>query len=466
MATGGITTGRSSRKRWTVAAAAVALSMALTGLGSSPDGDWAKAAGRYSKRREVINSGLTFLKMYDSRLHARIRVLKVDPSTFVTLDVALSNNVLPMRETTTSMVARHNAIAGINASFGNSWGRPLGVFAEDGNVKASPYVPGGTVAFSKGADTGNIGHKPLRVQVLNKNTGSSWRVPDWNDPSPNLGRVAAYSSAGGSVIDPPGDACAMRIVPRGRRRWSGDLTKLRRRYKVVKQICQGDAMNDDRGVVLASRRGTKGARIIEGNNRGQFVRLSWSVGYKKVMDAVGGSPVLINNGDMIDRCSGYVCERHPRTGVGRLPDGKVLLVTVDGRQSDSYGMTVMQFARFFKHMGAIDAINMDGGGSSTMVLRGNIVNDPSDAGGQRAVSSAIIIHAGPDSDEPTPAGPQTASTIASAEAESEEATELSMSDPASTGGLLDALARGGFGGPSVDLSGELDRALARFRRTR
>jgi hypothetical protein len=224
------------------------------------------------------------------------------------------------------------------------------------------------------------------------------------------------------------------------------------------------------GIVLASDRGTKGAQTIQRNNRGQYVRLSWSVGYPKVMDAVGGSPVLINNGDMIDRCSGYVCERHPRTGVGRLPNGKVLLVTVDGRQADSYGMTALQFAHFFKHMGATDAINMDGGGSSTMVLHGNVVNDPSDSGGQRAVTSAIIVHAGPDSDEPNPEFTKTNSTASSptaAEGEaSEEAASLSMEDPASTGGLLDAVARGGFGGPRVNLSGELDRALMRFRRTR
>jgi uncharacterized protein YigE (DUF2233 family) len=470
MAAGEITTGTSSRKWRTAAAAAVALSIALTGLGSSPAGDRARAAGRYSKHRNIVNAGLTLLKMYDSRLHAVIRVLKVDPSTFVTLDVALSNNILPMRETTSSMVARHHAIAGINASFGTSWGRPLGMFAEDGTLMASPIMPGGGLAFSKGEKTGNIGHKPLQVSVLNNNNGATWRIPDWNDSSPNLGRVSAYTSAGGSVVDPPGDSCSMRIVPVGPRRWSGDLKKLRQRYRVRKQVCQDAPLGLAEGLVLASRRGTKGAQKIQRNNRGQYVRLSWSVGYPKAMDAVGGSPVLINNGDMIDRCTGYVCERHPRTGVGRLPNGKVLLVTVDGRQSDSYGMTGLQFARFFKHMGATDAINMDGGGSSTMVLRGNIVNDPSDAGGERAVSSAIIVHAGPDSDEPSPEFTKTTSTASSPTAAEEEASEesarLSMEDPASTGGLLDALARGGFGDPRVNLSGELERALKRFRRTR
>jgi hypothetical protein len=455
-----------SRRRRILLAATLAALLAVTGIGSAPEGGGAQAAGRYSKRRNVINGGLTYLKMYDSRLHARIRVLKVDPSTFVTLDVALSNNVLPMRETTSSMVARHNAIAGINASFGTSWGRPIGVFGEDGTLKASPYVPGGTVAIARGSEGVQIGHHPLRVRVRNNETGHKWWIPDWNDPDENRDRVAAFTKAGGDVAKPEGNSCSMRIVPKGRLHWSKDLTQLQRRYRVARQRCADAPMGLGKGLVLASRRGSEGAANVRRNNGGQIVRLSWSVGWPKTMDAVGGSPVLINNGEMIKECSGYVCERHPRTGVGRLPGGKVLLVTVDGRQSDSYGMTVLQFARFFKHMGAVDAINMDGGGSSTMVLRGNVVNNPSDSGGQRAVSSAIIVHAGPDPNErsPEPALPTMASFTAAAEEASAESAELSLEDPASTGGLLDALARGGFGGPQVDLNGGLDAALKRFRR--
>ncbi len=103
-----------------------------------------------------------------------------------------------------------------------------------------------------------------------------------------------------------------------------------------------------------------------------------------------------------------------------------------------------------------------------MVLRGRIVNRPSDSSGQREVSSAIIVHAGPDPDEPDPRLPRSVSPLESLVAVGEETSpdsaELSLEDPASTGGLLDALARGGFGGPKVDLEGGLDKALKRFRR--
>jgi uncharacterized protein YigE (DUF2233 family) len=439
---------------------------AVATLVPGPSEDAVKAGGRYTKRVKRIVPGLNYIKMVDTKLPARIKILKIDPTTAITLDVALSNNLLPGRERTSSMVARHGAIAGINASFGNSWGRPIGIFAEDGTLKASPYVPGGVLAFARGTDGVHIGHHDLAVRGRTIETGAQWGVPFWNDPNENRDMIAGWTRAGGDRATPEGNSCSMRLVPDGPLRYSSDYTKLYRRHRVAKQLCADNPMDLGKGLVLTSRRGSRGAQKIAAHNGGQHVRLSWTVGYTKAMDAVGGSPVLINDGEIIRECEGYVCLRHPRTGVGRLPDGRVLLVTVDGRSSDSVGMTVLQFARFFRHMGAVDAINMDGGGSSTMVLRGNIVNNPSDSGGERGVASSIIVHNGPDPTENPPNEPRPLPEITSAYSyvTSPQASALSMSDPASTGGLLDALSKGGFGGAPLDLSGDLESVVRHFRR--
>ena len=133
------------------------------------------------------------------------------------------------------------------------------------------------------------------------------------------------------------------------------------------------------------------------------MRLSWSIGWPGVMDAVGGNPVLVRDGELhAQECSGYVCRRHPRTGVGITARGRVLLVTVDGRQADSYGMTITSFARLFKQLGAVHALNLDGGGSSTMVVEGSVINSPSDMSGEREVASALLVLRGPDPDEADP----------------------------------------------------------------
>jgi exopolysaccharide biosynthesis protein len=82
--------------------------------------------------------------------------------------------------------------------------------------------------------------------------------------------------------------------------------------------------------------------------------------------------------------------RHPRTAVAKLRDGKFLMITVDGRSESSGGISLYDLAKLLLELGAIDAMNLDGGGSTTMYLEGKVVNQPSDKEGERKVSDAII----------------------------------------------------------------------------
>src|SRR6185503_5497574 len=83
----------------------------------------------------------------------------------------------------------------------------------------------------------------------------------------------------------------------------------------------------------------------------------------------------------------FVAGRQPRTLAGVRADGTLLLVTVDGRLPGwSVGMTLPEAARLMRSLGAREAMNLDGGGSSTMVVRGEVVNRPSDRTGERPVS--------------------------------------------------------------------------------
>lgn len=88
----------------------------------------------------------------------------------------------------------------------------------------------------------------------------------------------------------------------------------------------------------------------------------------------------------------WVNRREPRTALGIKDDGTVVLLTVDGhRHARSVGMTIDEVRKVMKALGARDAINLDGGGSTAMVLGGRLVNLPSDAGGERAVGDAVVI---------------------------------------------------------------------------
>jgi phosphodiester glycosidase len=84
--------------------------------------------------------------------------------------------------------------------------------------------------------------------------------------------------------------------------------------------------------------------------------------------------------------------RHPRTAVGYSRDGSTLfLLTVDGRSESSGGMTLVELANMMRKLGAWQAMNFDGGGSTTMVIDGALVNKPSDKEGERAVGNALLV---------------------------------------------------------------------------
>jgi len=123
-------------------------------------------------------------------------------------------------------------------------------------------------------------------------------------------------------------------------------------------------------------------------------------------DVVNGGPVLVQDGavnvtaardgmvrsgDSNSFYYGWVHKRNPRTIAGVDAEGRTLLVTADGRQTTSLGLSIKEAADVARSLGLVNAINLDGGGSSTMVQHGQVVNSPSDATGERPVGDALLL---------------------------------------------------------------------------
>jgi len=118
----------------------------------------------------------------------------------------------------------------------------------------------------------------------------------------------------------------------------------------------------------------------------------------RIEDAIAGVPQLIKNGriditwEQEKASKAFAEARHPRTAVAKLKDGKFLMITVDGRQPGvSVGMSLQELAEYLLSLGAVDAMNLDGGGSTTMYLDGKVVNTPSDKEGERKIGDAIVV---------------------------------------------------------------------------
>ena len=119
----------------------------------------------------------------------------------------------------------------------------------------------------------------------------------------------------------------------------------------------------------------------------------------KMRTAVGGGPVLLQNGEIkitnneeLKFTGKAIYYKHPRTAMGYTKDGKLIILVVQGRfPGIAEGATLTQEAQIFKDLGCWEALNLDGGGSSCMLVNGKETIKVSDAVGQRPVPAVFII---------------------------------------------------------------------------
>ena len=173
-------------------------------------------------------------------------------------------------------------------------------------------------------------------------------------------RRGAINLANGTAI-PPSGAVLSAYGPRG---------------DVVKALADGDSVKVLLATIPRIRHGATPAALIGG-----WPRILQN-GVDVASDAATIEGTISRNAEA----------RHPRTAIGFSRDSsRVYMLTVDGRSENSGGATLSELAAMMRKLGAWEAMNFDGGGSTTMVVGGKVVNAPSDAEGERAVGNALLV---------------------------------------------------------------------------
>ncbi len=179
------------------------------------------------------------------------------------------------------------------------------------------------------------------------------------------------------------------------------VTNSNTRCIVTQKVSNLGNMTISSGKYILSGHGVSKTYLDQNFNIGDTVILKMGTSpiIGNVTALIGGGPRLLINGAKPPTYVGFegfgsdfVNTRHPRTAVGFNQDStKVFFVVVDGRQSNlSVGMTIDELANLMLSLGSYNAVNLDGGGSSTMVIYNHVVNSPSDPGGERSVANAIF----------------------------------------------------------------------------
>lgn len=409
-------------------------------------------AGKVRTRK--LAAGVTFRQIKRSEPRLRIKVVSISPKVRHRLRTVLATGELPGLERTSSMARRRNAIAAINGDYARRSGRPVMTFARAGSLVQTPLVWGRNFALTRGAERAYIGHPKVTMKLGTANGNS--RIARVNNGAPGRRSLAMFTKDGGRLERPPRRGCSARLIPTGipKRAASGGLQT---RYRVDRVRCGEGRLFPMSGVTVSARGDGRKRSLITSLKRTHSVSLSWSLGWEGAYQTVGGNPTLVEAGKvMVGRSSDPFFGRHPRTGVGIAHSGRIFMVTVDGRRKRSKGMTLRGFARFFRRsLGARWALNLDGGGSTTMVVRGRVKNRPSD-GRERPVSSSLVL---------LPRGYKKRSsahrTSVSSRIVDEQVWDSVVTDPASTGGLASSLEAKG-----APLSRSLHKAARTFDRAK
>lgn len=311
----------------------------------------------------------------------RIHVLRLNPSQpGLRIAPALAQRAAGFSLEPVSKIAERNkAIAGVNGAYFARNGLPLGLLMIDGEVITGPIYARTVLA---------LGDHPLIERTAlsayleippNQSVDlDGINQPRWDD------QIVVYTDRWGERTPPEtrSDSLEVAIDAMGR---AGDRAK-------------GNLVIP-RGGFVVSAAGMQARWLAEAVQPGASVNLKTALSeyWEGAGTAIGGGPRLLERGRIQitstpERFQKDVAQGvAPRTAVGITSDGKILLVTVDGRAPNrSIGMTLVDLAELMKELGAVEAMNFDGGGSTTFVLEGKTLNQPSD-GVERSVSNALLI---------------------------------------------------------------------------
>lgn len=298
----------------------------------------------------------------------------------------------------TEFAAKDGALAVINGDFFSfDHGAPIGLTVRNGELLNTPAKARAVFAWGpKEATVALV--TPKATLTTEAGIGPLDAV---NQPIGESG-IALYTAAQGRLTPREGALMVTLDVPNVTWAPSTVVTA-----KVASVPSESGALTIDPGKAVLLATGSKRGRL-EDLRAGDSVTvrldtpgLSW----EKFDNVIGGGPFLLRDGKVdIDAAAegfntGFADARHPRTAIGRTAEGDIWLVAIDGRQAQSAGATLQEEAAIMQRLGCVDAINLDGGGSTAMHIRGLTVNRPSD-GQERPFASGIVVF-GPKVPVPT-----------------------------------------------------------------
>jgi exopolysaccharide biosynthesis protein len=316
-------------------------------------------------------------------------------------DTVYSKIGLKSRENVREMVDRTGALVGINADFFANDGDPLGLMVSGSELVSEPYSPRSVAAWGNGE--GLRFDSPAFSGYIDVVGGTRIRI-DGVNRSVRAGEVVLFTQRGGMASSKK--RCTAYLFEATSQLPLSGSVAMRLKTSVSDLTDIPVALNEAILMVAPERQAEVASVLYNGLTYDFQLRLSGQIDWQGVKEAIGGGPRLVKNGAPAvtrdyERFDASYNARHPRTAIGYTAAKEVVMLVVDGRSELSKGLTLDELASLMVKLGCTDAMNLDGGGSTTLVLAGQVLNRPSD-GGLRGVANALLLFA-PESQLPAPA---------------------------------------------------------------
>lgn len=339
--------------------------------------------------------------------HQYVNVARLERGSGHSLRMLLSNGKVsgptPRTERTSTMCSRVKCLVAVNGSFFTQGGEPIGLLVGDGRPFRSPaderynfsLSPNGTLDISRPHmnSTMTTYYPRLPAGLLRSTQPPEERVitVDGLNVARESGTSVLYTPEFGPATQTRGgtELTARIVSPAGPLK-AGVPTVV----EFVSARSGGNGSRIPSNSIVLSGSGAAGSALsafwtdVQTGRAESRATVMVSVS-PAAYQSVAGKPVLLRDGRVATRSSS---RPDARTIVGWNQRGDLLLVAIDGRQDGRSGLSVIDAAKLMSYLGAIDALNLDGGGSTTFVLGGRVVNRPSTSSHrERGVAVAVAI---------------------------------------------------------------------------
>ncbi|HHU32582.1 MAG TPA: copper amine oxidase [Clostridia bacterium] len=355
---------------------------------------WAKETGVKPTveiiSRQELEPGVVYAQASGKNVSGQplvINILEADLSrSDVEVRPVLASGGVTSREKLSSISSRTYAVGAINGSFFSTASPylPVGNLVVDGKVEsASDMLRTSMGIIQNGtAKTVKFGYFNPIIHIKKGNSLQAIMVDKLNRPITGAETIV-YTSEWKQAVNPRTNYTLVTVVSNSQGK------------QVVESIGGTNLTVPKNGYILHLPLDFANFLAV-GDEIG--VNISFDSYWQNVKHLLTGGPLLVEEGQPVFQAvaegfTGSVLNANPRTAIGITQNGKMLLVTIDGRSATSGGVTFEELAYIMADLGAYAAMGLDGGGSTEMIVQGKIVNQLS-GGSERSLNNGIVIVTG------------------------------------------------------------------------